>query len=189
MEWASNVSWSVVSSIGATIATALATVVLVAVTWVLAKETKRLADATSAPHVVASLDPSPWSVIHTNLVLQNAGTGTAYEIEVAFDPPLKIEKQRGQIEMASRSLSVLKPNQTFAVFLHGFENLSDKIVDVKVSWLRSPQSKVREVHSYRLDLVRDYEDWGQLGGGPPLIEISKDIRKLREEVSKLARKI
>ena len=44
-----QIDWQMV----ATIVTALATGVLAWVTWVLVQETKRLADATTRPHVVA----------------------------------------------------------------------------------------------------------------------------------------
>jgi hypothetical protein len=161
--------------------------VLAVVTAVLARETKRLSDATSQPSVVVTLEPSPWSIIHTNLVLQNTGTGAAYGIEMKFDPPLAIERRGEATEMPIRSLSVLKPNSSFSVFLDGFEKLNEQVVSVEVSWLRSPRAKKREGHSYVLNLLKDYEGWGQLGGPPPLIQIAQDMRKLREHVAKLAR--
>lgn len=173
-------------AIGAVV-TAIATIVLAVVTAVLARETKRLSDATSQPHVVATLEPSPWSIIHTNLVLQNTGTGTAYDIEATFNPPLQLQRSGATISMPVRSLSVLKPNASFSVFLDGFENLNDQVVEIQVAWRRSPNAKKRESHSYVLDLVKDYDNWGQLGGPPPLIQIAQDMRKLREAVAKLGR--
>ena len=178
-----SIDWSVVG----TIVTALATIVLAVVTTVLARETKRLSDATSQPNVVVTLEPSPWSIIHTNLVLQNTGTGAAYGIEMTFDPPLMLERRGEAIEMPVRLLSVLKPNSSFSVFLDGFEKLSEQVITVEVSWLRSPGAKKREGHSYVLNLLKDYENWGQLGGPPPLIQIAQDIKKLREQISKLTR--
>ena len=120
MDWLSRADWPVITTLLMAAITAIATAVLTFVTWVLAKETKRLGDATSAPHVVVTLQPSPWSVIHTDLVIQNAGTGTAYDIVVTIDPPLKLERQGAESVMPVRSLSVLKPGQTFTVFLQGF---------------------------------------------------------------------
>ena len=178
-----TIDWSVAS----TIVTAGATIVLAIITAVLARETKRLSDATSQPNVVVTLEPSQWSIIHTNLVLQNTGTGAAYDIEMKFDPPLMLEQRGEATEMPVRSLSVLKPNASFLVFLDGFEKLNEQIVSVEVTWLRTPGGKKREGHSYVLNLLKDYENWGQLGGPPPLIQIAQDIRKLREQVAKLAR--
>jgi hypothetical protein len=180
--------WIAVASIIAASVTAIATGVLVVVTWILAKETKRLAEATSAPRVVATLEPSPWSIIHTNLVLQNAGTGTAYDIVVEFSPALRLNRQGATVEMAARSLSVLKPGSSFSVFLDGFEKLNEQVVDVRIAWSRAPSTGERESYSYRLDLIRDYDNWGQLGGPPPLIQIAQDMKKLREEVAKFARR-
>ncbi len=178
-----DINWSTI----ATVVTALATIVLAYVTTILARETKRLSDATNQPTVVATLEPSPWSIIHSNLVLQNTGTGAAYDIEVEFSPPLRMEHRGEVATMPIRSLSVLKPGSSFSVFLNGFEKLNEQVLKVSVSWRRLPNAK-REGHSYVLDLISDYKDWGQLGGPPPLIQIAQDMRKLREEVSKLARK-
>ena len=172
-----TIDWSAIG----TVVTAVATIVLVFVTTILARETKRLSDATSQPSVVVTLEPSPWSIIHTNLVLQNTGTGTAYDIEAKFDPPLKT-----LVEMPFRSLSVLKPGSIFPVFLRGFEKLNEQVIRVEVSWRRSPKSKNREVHSYVLNSRMDYDNWGQLGGAPPDIQIAREMKKLREDVERLA---
>lgn len=75
-----QVDWSVWATFAATAVTAMATGVLAWVTWVLARETRRMANATHEPHVVVTLEPSPWSIIHTDLVIQNTGNGTAYDI-------------------------------------------------------------------------------------------------------------
>jgi len=178
-----EVNWSAISAV----LTAVATIVLAYVTTILARETKRLSDATSQPSVVASLEPSPWSIIHTELVLQNTGTGTAYDIEARFDPPLKIVKRDEPLEMVVRTLSLLKPGSSFSAFLEGFEKLNEQIVSVEVSWGRAPSARKRERHSYVLNLLADYDNWGQLGGPPPMIQIAQDMRKLREEVAKLAK--
>ncbi len=90
--------------------------------------------------------------------------------------------------MPVRSLSVLKPGQTFTVFLQGFEKLNEQAFDITASWLRKPRSDERESYSYTLDLRSDYDGWGQLGGGPPLVEIAKEIRKIRESISKIERR-
>ena len=177
-----TIDWSVAG----TVVTAVATIVLAFVTTILARETKRLSDATSQPSVVVTLEPSPWSIIHTNLVLQNTGTGTAYDIEAKFDPPLKTKPHEVLVEMPLRSLSVLKPGSEFPVFLRGFEKLNEQVVCVEVSWRRTPKSKNRETHSYVLNSRMDYDNWGQLGGGPPDIQIAREMKKLREDVGRLA---
>lgn len=185
MSGLSEINWQQAATLVSALVTMFATVVLAVVTWVLAKETKRLADATSAPHVIATLDPSPWSIIHTNLVLHNSGTGPAYDVEVRFDPPLTIERA-GVTAMPLRGLSLLKPDGSFSVFLRGFEKLDEKVFQVNVSWLRHPSAKTREAVAYTLNLQRDYQDWGQLGGPPPEIQMSRDLKKIRESIERLA---
>lgn len=115
------------SQLAAVILTAFATLALVWVTRVLATETKRLADVGRQPHVIATLEPSPWSIIHTDLIVQNAGSGTAYGIRVEFDPPLQLEKDSAAIEAPLKSISILKPGQALRSFLFGFEGLNERV--------------------------------------------------------------
>ena len=68
--------------------TAVATLFLWRVTKLLAVETKRMAEASAQPHVVATLDPNRWSMRHFDLKVDNTGNATAYDIKVDFTPPL-----------------------------------------------------------------------------------------------------
>lgn len=56
---------------------------------------------------------------------------------------------------------------------------------VRVSWRRSPSDVAVETFAYALDLRADYEGWRQLGGEPPLIQIAKEVKKMREELTRL----
>ena len=186
MAWLASISWATLVPLVVAVVTALATAVLTWVTWVLAKETKRLADATSAPHVVVTLQPSAWSIMHTELIIQNAGTGTAYDIEVSFNPPLQVERRGQPMPMPVRSLSVLKPGQSFPVFLNGFEKLDQQTIEISTSWKRRPTDEVRESYNYTLDLRSDYDNWGQLGGPPPEIQTVKELGKISKSLEDLS---
>jgi len=61
---------------------ALATIVLAILTWVLARATKAMANATSQAQIVASLEPNSWSINHFDIVVENAGTAPAYDVEM-----------------------------------------------------------------------------------------------------------
>jgi len=106
--------WNALISLGGLIGslvTAVATIFLWKVTRLLAQETTRMVNATSQPHVVATLDPSPWSVRFFELNVTNAGTGTAYDIQIKFDPPLKHEDNLKGTGSPIDRISVLKPAQ------------------------------------------------------------------------------
>jgi formate hydrogenlyase subunit 3/multisubunit Na+/H+ antiporter MnhD subunit len=70
------------------VVTAAATIALGFFTWVLARETKRLSRATAQAHVVATLEPNPWSVKHYDLVVANTGNAAAHDVVVSFTPDL-----------------------------------------------------------------------------------------------------
>ena len=62
-----------IAQIAAAGVTAFATLVLCWVTAVLAKETKAMADRTSEPHVVVTLEPNRWAIHFFDMHIMNAG--------------------------------------------------------------------------------------------------------------------
>lgn len=170
---------SIVSVLGAAV-TAFATFLLWRVTKTLAVETKRMADASAQAHVVATIEPNQWSMMHADLQVQNTGNATAYEVELAFDPPLENGEARAEKALPLQSLSVLKPGQGLASYLSEFPPLIDKRFTVTVSWKRSPSAKVRESHTYVLDLST-LKGVSRLGASNPLIQIAEQVKKARED--------
>ena len=89
--------------------TAVATLFLWRVTKLLAVETKRMAEASAQPHVVATLDPNRWSMRHFDLKVDNTGNATAYDIKVDFTPPLvNGEGRAGGTAVPFKSISLLR---------------------------------------------------------------------------------
>ncbi|MEC3768862.1 hypothetical protein U9J39_25185 [Cupriavidus sp. SS-3] len=176
--------YAFVGALGAVV-TAVATFFLWRVTTVLAKETKRMAEATSQPHVVATLDVNRWSVRHFDLNVDNTGNATAYDIEIEFDPPLENGEARGDLDIPFQRISVLKPSQGLSSYVAEYAAIKDKAYTVKISWRRSPTDALREENSYTLNLA-DKIGISQLGNDP-LVQAAGDIRKFREDFSRLAR--
>lgn len=170
---------SVVSVVGAGV-TAFATILLWRVTRTLAVETKRMADASAQPHVVATIEPNQWSMLHADLQVQNTGNATAYEVELAFNPPLAEVTAHAEKALPLQSLSVLKPGQGLASYLSEFPPLIDKRFTVTASWKRSPSAKARESHTYVLDLST-LKGVSRLGASNPLIQIAEQVKKARED--------
>jgi len=170
----------------AAVATLFATVVLAWFTAILAKETRRLADAASQPQVVATLELNQWSMLHFDLVIENAGTGTAFDVETVFDPPLPIEGVRAEMKMKAplQHISVLRPGQRMASYVAEYAALKDTSRTISVSWRRTPGGK-RESISYSNTL--DFQNVSQLGSASPLIQIADQMKKLREDWQRVAR--
>lgn len=170
-----------------TIATALATFALWRVTRVLAAETKRMADASAQPQVVAAIVPNRWSTIHLDIVVENTGNATAFDIDVVFDPPLENGEARGgEREVPFQRISVLKPGQSLNSYLSDVGNYLDRNFTVTVTWKLHPEHDHRQSLSYRLNM-EDYKDVSYLGARDPLTQIADQMKKLREDWQSIAK--
>jgi hypothetical protein len=97
------------------IATAVATFYLYRVTKLLAIETKKMADASAQPQVVANIAFNQWAMNHCDLSVTNTGNATAFDILVEFDPPLEVDDEGlPRPETPLHRISLLKPGQSLS---------------------------------------------------------------------------
>ncbi|TPL81722.1 hypothetical protein FJ950_22920 [Mesorhizobium sp. B2-3-14] len=162
------------------IVTAAATIALGFFTWVLAKETKRLSMATAQAHVVATLEPNPWSVKHYDLVVANTGNAAAHDVVVSFTPDLEERDGGLHIGRPLRHLSVLKPGQSLSCYAGAYETFGEKTYQVSTGWIHHPADRNRQSLSYELSM-RDYADFGHLGARTPFVQMAEQIEKIRED--------
>lgn len=162
------------------VVTAIATIGLGIFTWVLARETKRLSNATAQAHVVATLEPNDWAINHLDLIVTNTGNAAAHDVEVTFSPEL--EKYKGNLsgERPLKRVSVLKPGQSLSSYVGEFSLYNKKTYQITTSWKHRPAEKRRLSLSYEQSLD-DYEGFGTLGARSPLIQIAEQVKKLRED--------
>jgi hypothetical protein len=175
---------SIITVLGAAVV-AIATVLLWRVTAALARETERMADLTSRPHVVVTIGANRWSTMHADLEVENTGNATAYDIEVSFDPPLPAEgKARGGLPVPLQRISLLKPGQSISSYLSEFGLVIDNTYRVTVSWLREPSSSKREFNEYSLDLST-LKNISRLGASDPLVQIADQVKKIQEDLHRV----
>lgn len=172
--------------VAGTVVTAVATIFLWRVTQLLARETTRMAQATSQPQVVATLDPNRWSMRHFDLNVDNTGNATAYDIEIVFDPPLNNgEARTGLPDIPFGRISVLKPGHGLSSYLCEYALVEKKTYKVTVSWRRHPQNDQRERIAYTLDMT-DRLGVSQLGDDP-LVQIANHVKKIEEDWQPVAK--
>lgn len=179
--WFTNFGGLIIAAV-----TAVATIFLWLVTRSLAVETRRMVDASSQPHVVATIDPNRWSMRHADLNVDNTGNATAYDIQISFEPPLltgMIGPRAGAIPF--QQVSVLKPGQGLSSYLSEFEPLLGKTYTVTISWRRNASKNARETNTYMLN-VSEKEKLTQLGASDPLIQIAEQMKKIQEQWSSVA---
>ena len=168
-----------------TLVTAVATLFLWRVTKLLAVETKRMAEASAQPHVVATLDPNRWSMRYFDLKVDNTGNATAYDIKVDFTPPLiNGEGRAGAMAVPFENISLLKPGQGMSSYLAEYSIVSKRVYSVRVSWRRSPADSQREENAYTINMA-DRQGVSDLGGDP-MVKIANDMAKIREDLRSLA---
>ena len=168
-----------------TLVTAVATLFLWRVTKLLAVETKRMAEASAQPHVVATLDPNRWSMRHFDLKVDNTGNATAYDIKVDFTPPLiNGEGRAGAMAVPFENISLLKPGQGVSSYLAEYPLVRKQVYSVRVSWRRSFADSTREENTYTINMA-DHQDVSDLGGDP-MVKIANDLAKIREDLRSLA---
>jgi len=164
--------------------TAIATGVLAWVTWLLFSATKRMAQATHEPHVVATIEPTRWSATHLDLRTENTGTGAAYDVQLAFEQPLLRERGGEKILVPLNAISILRPGQAIQNFIGaGAEFLANRYT-VTISWRNAPNQSKRTTVSYGLDLGH-FEGLVTLGSGDPLVQISQELKKFREDAHRV----
>ncbi|WP_103309413.1 MULTISPECIES: hypothetical protein [unclassified Pseudomonas] len=169
-----------------TIATAVATFFLWRVTLVLARETTRMAEASAQPHVVVTLSPNRWSVRHFDLLIDNTGNATAYDVKVSFNPPLQNGEARGvNAKIPFESVSVLKPGVGLRSYLSDYAPLKGKVFEVEISWRRSSSNKKREGHFYILSMS-DHEGVSRLGN-EPAIDVVRHLKGMEKNLADLSR--
>lgn len=172
-------------SISGTI-TAIATIALAVLTWVLARATNLMAKATSSANVVASLDVNQWSFRHLDLVVHNTGNAAAFDVTVAFTPPLPFMSEGEKDDTPFGKISVLRPNQTLNSSVNDWESVIKTVYRVEVKWKRTPTSKQSEANSYDIDLAA-LGRITRLGAGSPEVQIAEQIKKLRDDWQSVAR--
>lgn len=170
----------VVAQVVGAFVTAGATIALWRVTQALVDETKRMAQATSQPHIVATIEPNRWSMRFLDLIVENTGNAPAYDIHVGFNPPLDFDREVRAEIVPLQSISTLKPGMRISTYLGRFGSQQQKKFTVSVRWKRSPYDQGDESYTYQLDMS-DYEGIGRLGEGDPLVQIANQIKKMRED--------
>jgi hypothetical protein len=160
--------------------TTLSTIALVYLTWVLSRETARLSDATAQPFVTVTIEPSPWTPLHFDLVLENSGNAAAFDVVVETDPKIgqKIPSEKGGIGMTE--IDVLRPGQTISSFVAEAKEVTDLSYKVAISWKRTPNATSREEINYRYD-VSKFKRYSRLGPATPFHQVASEIKKARDD--------
>lgn len=175
-----------VATVLGTLVTAVATVFLWRVTRVLAVETKRMAEASAQPQVVAHIEPNRWAGNHADLFVSNTGNASAFDIRVTFEPPLERDGRHQTRAVPLQRISLLKPGQEVSSHIGSWAPLLKKTYRVEILWKRHPKDVEAEALTYTLDM-NDIEGMSRLGAADPMIQVADQLKQLREDWQYAAR--
>ena len=176
-------AWESWSEIIVLFVTMIATIVLAGFTWVLARATKQLAQASSQPQVTATIQPNLWSMIHCDLIVENSGNAAAYDVALVITPEPEQADARGDSEPPLRNISVLRPGQEMKSFLSDFESIADQEFKMHISWKRHPRDNRRDKVSYHHRLPKGIS---RLGAWSPEIQLAESLKTIREDWQQIA---
>lgn len=192
---------------------ALATVAIAVLTFVLAKETWYLREAqieqvnelrreNIRPNVSIALLNSPISFNLMVVEVSNLGKGVARNVRFKFIDRTGARIEAGtdgvvdeflKLHILSEGMHSLGIGQKVSSFVFSFFELKNKITGEDIF---SPYFKIAiefedaEGNGYENELTVDFAEFkgiSELGGGDPIHKISGDIKKLREELEKWTR--
>ncbi|MEQ5802548.1 hypothetical protein [Halomonas sp. H10-9-1] len=192
---------------------AIATVTIAVLTFVLAKETWYLREAqieqvnelrvqSIRPNVSVKFFSSRIAFNLMMLEISNLGKGIARNVRFKFYDKSGNEIKATEnaivdeflkLHVMSEGLHSLGINQKFESFLFSFYEVKEKIDGDDIF---SPYFKIStsyedvEGNSYSDELVidfKEFDDVSEIGGGDPLHKMSGDIKKLREQIEGMTR--
>jgi hypothetical protein len=161
---------------------------LVALSWVLARETRQTWVQNRTPNVVVTIESSRVSLNHMQLVIENVGGGPAYDLSITFDPDLEL--QSGQSKKPPRMISsipllrfpILKPRQSLTTYLAAWGEINPKRTHVTATYRDADGETHTSINE--IDLSR-FEGTGPIGT-EPLLKIAEETGKIRSAVEQLA---
>jgi hypothetical protein len=172
---------------------AVATVVIVGLTFYLALENRRLRKIGSEPEVIAYIKPSPHEFIAIEMVFANVGNGPAKNVCVSFEADFEnvaLHEIRNVTKQKRKLLAAMPPSEKFnLLFGVGHRLFLDgkamKPIVAVVSY-QNIQGKSKEA---RFDLAVD--TWANMSGPTtsPEVEFLREFKKFSAQTSSELSKI
>ena len=166
----------------------IATTVLVGITGYYAYLTRRLLKANDTPEIAVSLRPHEISVNLVMLCIENVGTGAAHDVKFTTDPPSipNLDIPFEKIGFLKSGLGYFEPGRKIEQFLVSvigkFDELKQTRLKITVTYKDSTKREREQI--FHLDFSEGV-GFSQIGS-PPLYEIAKTIKKIQEDLHRVA---
>jgi hypothetical protein len=167
---------------------ATATIVYAVLTWKLVSETRKLREAQTLPEVFVTIQPREQWINFIDLIIQNVGSGLAYDINLEVNPDFEYINGRflSEIGLFKNGLRQLGPNQKLQFFLtslsEDFEKKTSMPFKIRISY-RDSGGK-----AYQNTFVIDFASLIGLTqlGKSPMYRIADDIEQIKRDIQQLS---
>lgn len=166
----------------------IATLFLMGITAYYAYLTRQLLKANDTPEIAISLRSHEISVNLVMLCIENVGTGAAHDVKFTTDPPSipSLDIPFEKIGFLKSGIGYFEPGRKIEQFLVSvigkFDELKQTQLKIAVTYKDSTNHKREGV--FHLDF-NEGVGFAQIGS-PPLYEIAKTIKKIQEDLHRVA---
>lgn len=157
-------------------------------TWKLLRETQAARAAAIRPELAIYLRPSDVDMSFLVLCIENVGAGAAFKIRLTTNFDFRGDHHTSLREVGpfSKGISYFAPRQRIDHFLTGVAGILDDLKKQPLEIVARYESATDE--ELTQSFVLDFAEWEKLSriGYPPLEAIASGIKKLQEDVHRLA---
>jgi hypothetical protein len=164
-------------------AVTVSTIVYAILTWRLVSETRRMRKAQTDPEISVSLIQNENSINFIDLVTENIGLGSAYNIKFDILKDFKLSKRMlSEVGFIKNGITYLSPRQSMkswiASFLHDKE-LVNKSIELKVTYNNSLSEQ------YTKQFILNFSQFAFIKqlGTPPLIKIGEHLESIEKNIN------
>lgn len=167
---------------------AVATVVYAILTAALVAETRRMRQAQTGAELVIRIQPSDTWINLIELVIENVGMGTAYDISLSADPDLEYKpgKHLSDLGMFKHGLRALGPRQSLKTFLMSVAGKTSQIEDPKGPYRFTVTARYRTNRRGQVERRFELDLLHLLGlvqvGTSPLLTIARSIESMKRDL-------
>ena len=167
---------------------AIATIVYAILTWRLVSETIKMRKVQTEPKISVTIQPSDAWINFVDMVIQNIGSGAAYDIKFRANPDFEYKKGNflSDFGFMRNGLEYLAPNQKLQFFLTIMtENFKEKIktfFEITVTYHNSTGKTYEDI--YLIDF--SHLDGLRNAGEPPMYKLAKNVENIQKDIHNLS---
>jgi len=168
----------------------ISTVVYALLTSKLTKETIRMRKAQTDPKITAYLKINNVSMNFINFIVENIGTGQAYDIKISIIKELDLGECNGRklrdLGVVQHGMKHMAPKQKIETWYMNLFGIYEKVIEENIELQITYKNELNEIISEDFILnMSQFKNISQIGSDP-LQEIADNIEKIEKSISNIS---